>query len=309
MKMLAGLGAAGIVVAGSGELAARQFGFGHPLLYRASAEGYEIVPGQTVVRLGKTTRINALGMRGPETSEKPASGVARVMVLGDSVANGGTMINDDQTIGAQLQKQLRSRGLPAEVVTVAAGGWAVGNERGWLQKNGTFGARVIVLEVNENDLDQMPVPAALLDHHVSFPTRAPASALGEVAVRYVMPKLGLGGPTADPGATAGAMDARAAADVRSQFASICDYAQRAGVRLVVLYWDVLSPKPTPDIVAAREAFLQMAHDRRVQVLRPQLNLAPNASALFRDRIHPDAEGNVEVAARIAPNIAEALNRD
>ena len=186
------------------ELAGRFIGFGHPLLYKASVAGYELAANQTVNRLGRFTHINALGTRGPETTALPAEGIYRILILGDSVANGGTQINDEQTWPMQLQVVLTKRGKPVEVVNAAAGGWAVENEAAWLAEHGTLGAKLIVLEVNEKDLDQPFAGQDVLDTNVSFPSKNPSTALGELTTRYILPRLGLGAASVDPGSTTGA---------------------------------------------------------------------------------------------------------
>ena len=185
------------------EIGLRTLGFGHPLLYKASSAGYELAASQTSVRLGKKTHIDALGLRGPETTPLPGAGVTRILSLGDSVSNGGSMINDSQTYPADLQRLL---GPKFEVLNASAGGWATENEKAWLQEHGTLGASIIILEVNEKDLDQGFEDRTTLDANPSFPSHYPATAIGEVLGRYILPKLGLTKPAADPGSGPGGVN-------------------------------------------------------------------------------------------------------
>ncbi len=142
MKKLKWVAMVLVVAAIAMELVGRFLGFGHPLLYKASVAGYELVAGQTVNRLGKITHITALGTRGAETTPLPVDGIFRILTLGDSVADGGTQINDEETWPSQLQVMMAKAGKPIEVVNAAAAGWSVQNEAAWLTRTAEpIGAR------------------------------------------------------------------------------------------------------------------------------------------------------------------------
>lgn len=284
------------------EVGARFLGFGYPLLYRGGVAGYELVPDQSVKRLGKVSTINHLGTRGPDASAMPAPGVTRLLVLGDSVANGGTQTNDAQTWPMLAADRLNQMGRRVDVLNASAGGWAVQNEAAWLAEHGLMGAKLVVLEVNENDLDQPMVDAGILDHNPSFPTHRPMLALGEIMTRYVLPRLGLGGDGADPGASVSGFTGRNTPAVMAAVDQIARQVSAGGGRLVLLYWDTRGVTP-PGAAAARETLLAQMASRHVPVVRPQMQKAPHAEALFRDQIHPNAQGNEFVAADLAPELA------
>lgn len=300
------LGLAGLGLAA--ELSARALGFGTPLLYRASASGYELVPDQTVRRLGKVTHVNAQGLRGPDLTPSVPAGVSRILILGDSVANGGTQINDSETIAAHLQDDLGHSGIHAQVTTAAAGGWAVPNEAVWLATHGTQSARLVVLEINEKDLEQPFVDASLLDHNVSFPSHAPISGLQEIVMRYALPRLGLLDPGADPGSTSGAHgNAASAAAMLEAVSQIDREVTGKGGRLIVLYWDIRMPQ-TPAVPAQRAALFQRLATLNVPVIRPELNRI-NPPTGFRDDMHPNAVGNLAIAHALTPAVLAALAPD
>ena len=289
-----GFGVALLALAVGGvELGARALGFGHPLLYRAAASGYEVAPGQVVVRLGKVTRINALGTRGSEAAPVPAAGTVRILALGDSVTHGGSQSNDEETYPALLAAALKGR--KVEVLNASAGGWAVQNEAGWLASHGLLGASIVVLEINEKDLDQ-GVAEAVLDSNPSFPSHRPATALGEIWSRYALPRLGLA-QAADPGSQGDSFAAGNVAQVQAGVERIAAQVKRAGGRLVLLYWDPRELRPEAE--SARQHVFAWGAREGVVVVRPQLNRRGDAGELFRDAIHPNPRGNAMIAAQLA----------
>ncbi len=80
---------------------------------------HRMTPGFTF----KCMSINRYGWRGPEFPQHKASGVKRVILLGDSVAFSSFHICDDVTIAGYLQKFLAEKtGEPWEVINMAVPG-------------------------------------------------------------------------------------------------------------------------------------------------------------------------------------------
>lgn len=286
---------------GGTELAGRALGFGRPLLYRAAASGYEPTPGQSVHRLNNNVTINELGIRGPSTGAAPAPGTKRVLLLGDSVAFGTTTTDDAKTISAQTQAALGSHSI--EMLNASAGGWALENERRWLGAHGTFGADLVVLEVNQSDLTQGFAPPALLDTHPNFPSRNPPGALYEIVTRYLAPRLNLTKATVDPGSTAaGAMETEA--EIQATISSIREMALASGAKFMILYWDMRNPTTAaPD---RRERLFAWARANGVAIVRPQLAQRHDADKLFIDAAHPNAAGNALIAKALVGPVLEQL---
>ena len=290
-----------VLVFGS-EIGLRMLGFGHPLIYKASVAGYEFAAGQTSTRLGKISHINALGVRGLDTTPLPSQGIVRILSLGDSVSNGGTQINDSQTYPADLQRIL---GPHSEVLNASVGGWATENERAWLQEHGTLGASTIILEVNEKDLDQPFAPSSTLDANPSFPSHYPATAIGELLGRYIAPKLGLSKPAADPGSTPTGINPAAEVDVLTTVADIAKISATNHAKFVIMYWDAHYGAPPLQTVATREKLFAWANASDIIVVRPNLSALPNWKAYFRDPMHPNAAANRIIADQLARALSKS----
>jgi len=287
-----------VVILVVAEIGLRVVGFGHPIIYEATSAGYEARPSQTSTRLGKTTHINALGLRGPETTVTPATDVTRILSVGDSVANGTAAINDSQTYSAVLEKDLRQSGTKVEVLNASAGGWAPENELAWLREHGTFRAKVVILEINEKDLDQPFVDSSLLNKNPSFPARYPATALGELITRYLLPRLGIV-KAEDPGSTNGESNPQAETQTLRTVADVNNLVKANGADLMLMYWDAKYPRVFPSTLVTREKLFQFALANKIRVVRPQINQRSDWQHFFSGRMHPNAAANILIAQQLA----------
>jgi GDSL-like Lipase/Acylhydrolase family len=175
------------------------FGFGNPLIYQTDAEiGYLLVPGQSTRRFGNRIQINRYGMRGAEISAQRSPQTQRILLLGDSVVNGGWWTDQAQTVSELLRRSL-SQSAPTmpispgdsnpaiEVLNVSANSWAPRNQLAYLKRYGTFQAQAIVLVINTDDLFATAPTSLVVGQDRNYPDRKPWLAIEEVVVRYGLP--------------------------------------------------------------------------------------------------------------------------
>lgn len=165
------------------ELALRiLFGFGDPLLYVGDAEiGYLLAPNQSVKRFGNRIEINEYSMRSPKFTLKPEIGTKRVLMIGDSIINGGWWTDQKDTVSEMIARS------NLEVLNASANSWSPRNELAYLKRFGTFHADVIVLVINTDDLFGTPPSALGVGRNRNYPDRKPPSAIWEVVDRYLLP--------------------------------------------------------------------------------------------------------------------------
>lgn len=106
--------------------------------------------------LAYTVKINRLGLRGPETTLRPAPGTFRILALGDSTTF-GYYVEEDQTLPQALQRRLRAAGASqVEVLNGGCGGWTISSESEWLIERGLqLEPQLVVLTFCSNDLTDL----------------------------------------------------------------------------------------------------------------------------------------------------------
>ncbi len=101
--------------------------------------GYTLMrPGSTYEWQGIPVAINEYGLRNPQTPYEKPAGIFRVLNLGDSVAMGWG-VRQEETYGRLLQERLNagaSGDAAYEVINAATPGWNLENELAYLQGEG-----------------------------------------------------------------------------------------------------------------------------------------------------------------------------
>lgn len=160
------------------------FGFGDSLLYIADPDiGYLLAPNQSVKRFGNHIEINEYSMRSPQFAPKPDVGTERILMIGDSIINGGWWTDQKDTV-SELIRRSSDR---LEVLNASANSWSPRNELAYLQRFGTFHAAVIVLVINTDDLFGTPPTSLAVGRDRNYPDCKPISAIVEVLDRYFLP--------------------------------------------------------------------------------------------------------------------------
>jgi len=146
------LGALGVAMAllvlvaleGAARLLPRTAASDHAELHRYSeAYGWEPRPGARIERPGRRTTINRLGYRGRELVPGPAAEATRLVLLGDSIAF-GIGVSDDETFASLLDRD----GGELEVVNLAVQGYGPDQSLLKLEREGlSFHPDVVVMNL------------------------------------------------------------------------------------------------------------------------------------------------------------------
>lgn len=284
-------------------------GLGNPLLYVADREiGYSIAPNQQLRRLGKLIVINQYSMRGDPVAERPADGTWRVLLLGDSVANGAWWTDQTETISAQMTDRLQSTwsGSPqstVEVLNASANSWGPRNELAYLRRMGCFGAHVLVLLINTDDLFAAAPSSLAVGRDRNYPDKKPALALFEVFNRYILPAPKV---PAAPKETGDPVERNLEA-----IRQIKAIAQKSRSQLLVAMTPLLRETgetgPRDYEQKARARLLEFTQTEEILYLDflPIFNAVEQPATLYRDHIHLSPRGNQLASQTLSEAIAQS----
>ncbi|NJL30965.1 MAG: hypothetical protein HC898_04680 [Phycisphaerales bacterium] len=176
-----------LLVVGAELFARFYLGLGDPPLLMADEKiEYLYQPNQDGYRFGNHYRYNAYSMRSddfPQTKSDPNE--LRVMVLGDSVINGGGHI-DQADVPTTVMQQLLAEKLkrPVVVGNISTGSWGPANMLAYVEKYGYFEADVVVLVLSSHDAEDAPTFQPMVGVLRDYPDRKPWLAVGELFSRY-----------------------------------------------------------------------------------------------------------------------------
>lgn len=286
------VGAVALLVAGGEILARHGLGLGTPPLSVAHPEiEYLFRPDQEVMRFHNRHRYNEVGMRsGPVPRDE---GVPVILVIGDSVVNGGSETDQAELATEILRRELSGDRGEVFVGNVSAGSWGPANQLAYLREFGQFGAQGAVLVLSSHDASDVPGFGPL--DPGTHPTERPLLALWEGVTRYLpryLPDFGAAEAAAEPPPPPGA--------ALGDLAALVEEVRGAGRPLCAVHHlsrAELEEGLTEDGSRLRAAL--EAADVPVVTDGPAFRAALEAGgAPFRDGIHPSAEGQVLLAGAI-----------
>lgn len=301
----------------SGELFCRFYlGLGDPPLSVADSKiEYLCKPG-SYHRFGNHFFVNQYFMRsGPLSKAKTDPSELRVMVVGDSVINGGGQTDDSQLATSLLQNRLHAAlGRPVYVGNISAGSWGPPNELAYLERFGLFEADCLVLVVSSHDYADAPTFEPIVGVHPSYPDHAPLLALQELVARYIIPRITHSHDAPEPGTVAaktpGKKDVEWCLESTRQ---IIRMGQEHGISVIVaqhMERGELDPNAHEHIghILLGNA-IRDEHIEPVQ-LGPAFKQAVDAGLNpYRDYIHPNPIGQKLIADTLYPYIYQDLKNN
>jgi lysophospholipase L1-like esterase len=285
------------------------YGLGKPPLYQADEHiGYLLAPNQRLRRFGNNIVINEYAMRAEAIAPQPAAQTLRIFLLGDSLANGNGWTDQSDILSARIAHYMQGT-LPqgyeqVEALNASANSWGPRNELAYLRRYGTFGAKVLVLLLNTDDLfGTQPTPLQV-GRDRGYPDHNPPLALMEVLSRLQKQKPipGLKEIQNEEGDRVGknltAID------------GIYHKVKAEGGQFILVLSPLKRELPGPRDyeLVARQRLTDWANQKNI----PYLDLLktyqqqPQPESLYRDHIHLSPAGNELVAGAIAQSISQQI---
>ena len=288
------------------------FGFGDPLLYVADQQiGYRLAPNQRVRRFGNRIQINHYSMRSADIPIERPEQILRVLLLGDSIANGGWWTDQSEILSELISRKLTAQFIHdyerVEVLNASANSWGPRNELAYLMRFGNFNAQIVVLLINTDDLFATAPTSIQVGRDRSYPNRKPMLAITEVLTRYLIkpkPIPELEAVKNESGDRVG-VNLEAIRQIKKNLPATNHHLL---VAMTPLLREVRTPGPRDYELAARRRLTEFTQLAQI----PYLNFLPlfkrfdQPEDLYRDHIHLSPEGNLFVSDLISGKIEQLL---
>jgi lysophospholipase L1-like esterase len=287
-------------------------GVGNPLLYQADDQiGYLLAPNQSVRRSGNRIEINQYSMRGPAIAPQRPDQTLRILLLGDSIANGGWWTDQDEVLSVRIEQQIiAATTLPpeihhTEVLNASANSWGPRNELAYLQAFGSFEAQVILLLINTDDLFATAPNPLVVGRDRNYPDRKPPFALAEAVQRYLLRS----NPPAPPEETGDRVSTNLEAIRQIQAIAQTHNAQFL-LAMTPLLREVSPSGPRDYELKARERVLEFTQTHQIDYLDflPLFTQQPQPERLYRDHIHLSPTGYQFITQHLSKQISTVFHR-
>ncbi|WP_353929951.1 SGNH/GDSL hydrolase family protein [Okeanomitos corallinicola TIOX110] len=286
------------------------FGFGNPLIYIGDEDiGYLLAPNQRTKRLGNRIEINEYSMRSEPIQKTPPPSTLRILLVGDSIANGGWWTDQQNTISNLIMTSLQpqSNYQQIEVLNASANSWGPRNELAYLQKFGNFQAQIIVLLINTDDLFATTPTSLPVGRDRNYPDRKLPLAILEVIQRYLIKQK----PIPELAAIQKEGGDRVGINLAA-IAKIQDFAQENNSKFLLVMTPLLreigQPGPRDYEIVARQRLNDFTQKQQIKYVDflVELNSIENPQSAYQDNIHFNLKGNQLVSKVIERSLIEIM---
>lgn len=293
------------------ELFARFYlGLGDPPLSVADPQiEYLFKPSSSYRRFGNHIRYNAYSMRSDDFPAKKSDPTEiRILLLGDSVINGGSQTDQADLATSILQQQLRrDLARPVIVANISAGSWGPPNELAYLKKFGLFDADMLILCQSSHDYADAPTFNPVVGVSPDFPGDPPLLAITEAVTRY-LPRYLPGRHTPPPDPQQTSVSQKDIDWCLTSLKEMIDLAKSAGIP-VILVQHLETTELTGTLMPGHDAILAVAQRATIPIIQlgpPFANAQKAGNHVYRDEIHPTAAGQKLIAETLLPVIESTL---
>ncbi|MCH2231890.1 MAG: hypothetical protein MK105_16260 [Crocinitomicaceae bacterium] len=148
---------------------------------------YHLVPNQDFSRFHNNYSTNEYGMRSHKVLK---SDKKRILLIGDSVINGGSRIDQEELVSYKLEEQLRSDyGDNVSVYNISAGSWGPENAYQFLINNVDFSYDVAILIFSSHDFNDNMHHRTVVGEQIAWPNQHPMTAITDAFGNYAWPRI------------------------------------------------------------------------------------------------------------------------
>ncbi|GJM15334.1 MAG: hypothetical protein DHS20C13_06610 [Thermodesulfobacteriota bacterium] len=258
--------------------------------------GYFFKENQDLNRFGNRIIYNSYHQRSDQLKKDPQY---RILMLGDSVTNGGVLTDQSETITEFLEEKIDNfYNVKGEVLNASAGSWAIENEYEYIKRFGFFDSDIVILQINTDDFFQ-PKSTNNKVGTINLPNKNPPSAIYELLNRYVIHKYILSPENKNNSSYEAILNPdsqfKENLDFLLQIIKLADERNKKLIVLLTPYKNELDNKVYEDERKEIIDILEENHIPYVNLLNQELDLRKTH---FRDRIHFNEKGNKTIANAI-----------
>ena len=297
------------------------FGFGNPLTYIGDEKiGYLLTPSQRTRRFGNRIEINQYSMRGSNIQPTPLPSSLRILLLGDSIANGGWWTDQENTISNLMMGSLKSNLsnlsdlskniTQIEVLNASANSWGPRNEFAYLQRFGSFGSKAIILLINTDDLFSTTPTSLQVGSDRNYPSKKPPLALAEVLNRYILKQKPIPGLKEIQNESGDRVGVNLEAIRKIQ-----EFTQKSNAQFLLamtpLLREIGEPGPRDYEIKERQRLTEFTKTQGITYIDflPIFNASQDPKNLYHDHIHFNLRGNQLISKVIEKKLLELLQQD
>ncbi len=255
-------------------------------------------------RFGHIVHVNQWSMRSPDFPEhKAAAGELRVLVIGDSVVNGGAKLDNSEVATSLFALDLaKATGRTTIVGNISAGSWGPPNQLAYIQKYGTFDADAVIIVWSSHDAWDIP---GFGPFGFDQPTEKPLFASYEAFRRYAIPMV-FPPPSESPPHTQKDVD-----DGVLAARELLQLIQSKHIPVAVILHKTQVELKGKDLegdrlLGAAAESLGVPVFQTASLFGPELQ---KGSSVFFDDIHPNAAGNRLLAGLYMQVATQLLSRE
>jgi hypothetical protein len=259
-----------------------------PIAVLDDAIEYYPRPAATFHRFGNEISINRHGMRSPDF-EKGGPAAPGWLLLGDSVVYGNHFLDQRETLAAVLGRE----GVPT--AALAASSWGPGNLLAYWRRFGPFSGEVAVIVQSAHDRADVPFTSTDI---IPYRTRTSWCALDD-ALQMLVERSRRAMSGDDDAPVSLTYEERLAASERALRELVAELKEHID-RVVLVYHPTWS-ELRGDVQGERDHFRALAASLGIEstsAFEPGALTDDELERLFKDDIHPSAEGARFIAAHL-----------
>lgn len=281
------------------------YGLCDAVLMRSDPD-YEYIaqPDQNRKRFGNHIKYNSCSMRSDDLRDDSL----RILCIGDSILNGGTLTDHSDLATTLLSERLSaSLKKDVQVLNISAGSWGPDNCAAYLNKHGHFGSNAIFLITSSHDARDTMTFVPVVGKLKYYPNKQYKLAIVELLDRYLNVDMSLFHKTKDE------IDEdfrrqhhieQASDKFNPGYAAILDYAKKHKIPLYIYLHANQNELKANKLESSGEEIVSFAKENKIPFYC-DLNNGLDSS-WFRDPIHYGPEGQKKMADILYPEMEKIL---